>query len=50
MLCAEMSPERQMQKAEKSANSVLGAEFSKGSNQRGVKQYNEKLVIDVVPA
>lgn len=49
MLCAEMSPERQMQKKQKkSANSVLGAEFSKGSNQRGVKQYNEKLVIDVV--
>ena len=49
MLCAEMSPERQMQKKQKkSADSVLGAEFSKGSNQRGVKQYNEKLVIDVV--
>ncbi len=35
-------------KQNRPADSALGAEFSKGSNQRGVKQYNEKLVIDVV--
>jgi len=33
---------------DESLDSALGAEFSKGSNQRGVKQYNEKLIIDVV--
>ncbi len=36
------------QQSDDAPDHALGAEFSKGSNQRGVKHYNEKLIIDVV--